>query len=76
MSKSKEITTAETSAWLIGQYVLAQNLVESFVNGDDLDAVLNQCIKQMAESARENGNMSLFFSLIALKQQLGEASKA
>lgn len=75
MANNDKMTTAETTAWLVGQYVMAQNLVEAFASGDDLDAVLNECLKQIGESARDNGNMTLFFSALSLRRELGEASK-
>jgi hypothetical protein len=75
MSKIETMTDAESSAWLIGQFILAKALVDAFANGDDLDATLNECLKQVAESSRENGNMALFFETIALRQRLMKASK-
>ena len=74
MSKknSDKMTTAETSAWLVGQFQLASALVEDLRNGHDLDAKLNHYLKVIGDEARANDQITLLFATIEMRQYLAE----
>lgn len=76
VNSNESMTPAETNAWLVGQYVMADALIKAYSAGDDLDATLNECLKQIGEASRNAGNMTLFFANLGLRQELATASKA
>ena len=72
---SDKMTTAETSAWLVGQYQLALALADDLKRGYDIDARLNQYLKTIGEEARKNNQMALLFSTIDLRREIVENFK-
>ena len=69
---SNKMTTAETSAWLVGQYQLCVALADDLKRGYDIDARLNQYLKTIGEEARKNDPMAVLFSTIELRREIVE----
>jgi hypothetical protein len=65
---NKEMTTAQNEAWVIGQYLMAYKITKALDDGVSIDDVMKQCLWQIAESARNQGQMTLFFEAIGLRQ--------
>lgn len=71
----EKMTKAETSAWLVGQFVMAEALIKELKRGHDLDATLNECLVSIMAEARKNDQMALMFSAIDLRRELAETVK-
>lgn len=73
----KKMTTKQTEVWLIGQYVMAQAITEALDSDVSIDIIMKQCLAQIAEAARNNGQMGLFFEAIELRNSyIGEERSA
>ena len=67
------ISKAETSAWFIGQYKLAQTLIEQLEQGYDMADTLDIALKSIISPVRENDQIPLMLELIVLRERLNEA---
>ncbi len=76
VNSNESMTPAETNAWLVGQYVMAEALIKAYSAGGDLDATLNECLKQIGEASRDAGNMTLFFANLGLRQEFNSSLRA
>lgn len=69
------ISKAETSAWFIGQYKLAQALIEGIEQGHDMADTLDIALKSIMEPVRQNDQIHLMFELIDLRSRLRDITK-
>jgi len=69
------ISKAETSAWFIGQYKLAETLIENLEQGHDMADTLDIAIKSIMEPVRNNDQIHLMFELMNLRARLRDITK-
>lgn len=69
------ISKAETSAWFIGQYKLAESLIENLEQGYDMADTLDIAIKSIMDPVRENDQIHLMFELMNLRARLRDITK-
>lgn len=67
---SDKMTTAETSAWLVGQYQLCLMLIEDYKAGKDIDDTINTALMIIGNEARKNSQMALFFETIEARKSI------
>jgi hypothetical protein len=67
---SNKMTTAETSAWLVGQYQLSLALIEDYKAGKDISDSLDRMLVIIGDEARKNSQMALFFGTIEARKNL------
>ena len=71
----RKMTKAETSAWLVGQYVMADALIQRLEEGATMEETLEECLRQITEPARANDQIHLMFLIMNLRSRLREVTQ-